>query len=145
VPLKSTARLVDDEDRQAELLRGDGGDPEADDDRHQGHEHRHEPGDHGPEHEHQDDDGDRQPEVDLAVAQVAGGQCGEVVADRVIPGDRDGEPACAVGGSHGAHDGFDVCIARRVQPDQGSVSPGRDERAAGGEIGPDTADARIGA
>src|SRR5580704_13355231 len=64
---------VDDEDRQAELLGNDGGDPEADDDRHQGHEHRHESGDHGPEHEHQDDDGDRQPEVDLAVAQVAGG------------------------------------------------------------------------
>jgi hypothetical protein len=115
---------VDDEDRQAELLRDDGGDPKADDDRHQGHEHRHESGHHRPEHEQQDDDGDRQPEVDLAVAQVTGGQCGEVIADRVSPGDRDGVPACAAGGPHAAHDGFDVCIIRRAQLDQGSVPPG---------------------
>ena len=62
---------VDDEDREAELLGDDGGDPEADDDRQQRHEERHQPGDHGTEHEQEDDDGDRQPEVELAVPEVA--------------------------------------------------------------------------
>jgi hypothetical protein len=85
---------VHDEDRELELLREDRGQPERDDDRHDRHQQRNEPGDDGSEDQQQDDQRRREPELQLALLEILLRELVEVVVERLVAGDGDGE--CAV-------------------------------------------------
>ena len=74
---------VHEEDRELELLREEGAEPERDDDRDDRHQQRHEPGHHRAEDEEQDDQRRGQPELQLPVLEVLLREEVEVVVERL--------------------------------------------------------------
>ncbi len=82
---------VHEEDRELELLGEDRAQPERDEDRDERHQQRDQAGDDGAEHEQEDDQRGGKAELELALLEVLLREEVEVVVERLLAGDRDGE------------------------------------------------------
>ena len=91
---------VDDEDRELELLRQERRQPERDHDGDDRHEEGHEPGDDRAEDEQQDDQRGREAELELTLLEILLREQVEVVIERLVARDRDGERAVIFDGLH---------------------------------------------
>ena len=125
---------VHDEQVQRERLADHGGDAEGDDDRDDRHQHRDRDADERADDQQQHDERGGQPELQLALAQVAAGQLGEVAIERVGAGDVRGEASAAVGALNEGDQVGDPLVLRLGDHDgqHRGVPVGRDQDPAAG-------------